>query len=198
MWAFRLIVNWFRDFRSLAHEDWRYVEIGIITPNRFVYWLGTSLIGFHVIPTLMVFSAMLPAYKAITLSSDQRHESFGLFRSLFASIAREATYGFGISDFIGMTISFLGIFLQHEADESLRTFRREHPPGGICDKGLWNYVRHPNYLGEILFWLGHVGFLAGAVGIGVLPFGQVNYMDFSLAAGWLIIPALFFGNHVIE
>ena len=39
------------------------------------------------------------------------------------------------------------------ADNQKLTFRRENPDDFIA-LGLWRYSRHPNYLGEILLWLG--------------------------------------------
>lgn len=39
------------------------------------------------------------------------------------------------------------------ADAQLSAFRRERPPGGVCDTGLWSISRHPNYFFEWLFWL---------------------------------------------
>ena len=92
MWAFRLTFNWFRDFRNLTHEDWRYVELGAMMPNRFMYWLGSSLMGFHLIPTLMTFSAMLPAYKAIALSYSAG-DAGGLFGMFGAALTGTTTYG---------------------------------------------------------------------------------------------------------
>jgi len=35
----------------------------------------------------------------------------------------------------------------------------------VMDRGLWRYSRHPNYLGEIMFWLSMYLF-ALAVGLG--------------------------------
>jgi steroid 5-alpha reductase family enzyme len=46
------------------------------------------------------------------------------------------------------------IALETIADEQLRAFNRTKQPGEICARGLWAWLRHPNYLGEILFWWG--------------------------------------------
>ena len=44
--------------------------------------------------------------------------------------------------------------LGQSADSQLRAFRRKAGHGQVCDTGLWSLSRHPNYLGEWLFWLG--------------------------------------------
>ena len=36
----------------------------------------------------------------------------------------------------------------------MRAFvRRRTEPGAHMEEGLWRYSRHPNYFGEILFWI---------------------------------------------
>jgi steroid 5-alpha reductase family enzyme len=52
----------------------------------------------------------------------------------------------GIVFIIGFTIECLG-------DAQLQRFRALHSQT-VCQKGLWNYSRHPNYFGEILIWTG--------------------------------------------
>ena len=39
------------------------------------------------------------------------------------------------------------------------------PPQDVIDTGLWRYSRHPNYLGELMFWFGlyAVGLSAGGL-----------------------------------
>jgi steroid 5-alpha reductase family enzyme len=42
--------------------------------------------------------------------------------------------------------------LELAADEQRRAFAAANP-GALMDVGLWAWCRHPNYLGEILFWV---------------------------------------------
>jgi steroid 5-alpha reductase family enzyme len=56
---------------------------------------------------------------------------------------------------LGLLATGLGLFaagLELAADEQRRAFA-EAKPGALMDAGLWAWCRHPNYLGEILFWV---------------------------------------------
>ena len=57
---------------------------------------------------------------------------------------------------IGAVIMVIGLTIEHFSDMQLRDFikKKEQHSKAICDTGLWNYSRHPNYFGESLFWLG--------------------------------------------
>ncbi len=68
----------------------------------------------------------------------------------------------------GVFVSGLGLWVGWKADRDLRVFKQSQ--SGLCTVGLWRLSRHPNYVGEILFWtgiallsLGHglAGWLAG-------------------------------------
>ena len=128
-WAIRLTLNWARGWPGLHHEDWRYVELRENT--NAPYWL-ISLTGIHYFPTLQVFLACLPLYAALAVGS----------RPL------------GVLDAIAALVTAAAIALETIADEQLRSFNRTKLPGEICTRGLWAWLRHPNYLGEILFWWG--------------------------------------------
>lgn len=54
----------------------------------------------------------------------------------------------------GLAIALLGLAVEALSDSQLRAFRRKAGHGQVCDTGLWSLSRHPNYLGEWLFWLG--------------------------------------------
>lgn len=54
-------------------------------------------------------------------------------------------------------ISTLAILGEGVADAQLAQWKRDRPPLGICDRGLWAYSRHPNYFCEWLFWTGIAG-----------------------------------------
>jgi protein-S-isoprenylcysteine O-methyltransferase Ste14 len=47
----------------------------------------------------------------------------------------------------------LGVFLHFAADMQKHTFLRLRP-GELMTDGLWSHVRNPNYLGELLIYLG--------------------------------------------
>lgn len=57
--------------------------------------------------------------------------------------------------YIGVTLWAIGFMIEITADRQKRRFR-ENPAnkGKFISSGLWAWSRHPNYLGEILLWLG--------------------------------------------
>lgn len=74
---------------------------------------------------------------------------------------------------IGAVVMFVALIIESLADFQKSKAKKENP-NRFVDKGLYRYVRCPNYLGEILFWTG------------VLLSG-VNVLD----AWWKILIAIF-------
>ncbi|MGV3619275.1 MAG: DUF1295 domain-containing protein [Archangium sp.] len=148
LWAARLTFNWARGWTGLTHEDWRYVDLRKQTGK--LYWV-VSFFALHLMPTALVFIGVVPLYTPLV----------------------EAPAGFGVFDVVAAVVTLGAIVIETVADEQLRNFRRSHPDGGICNVGLWSWSRHPNYFGEIGFWVGLAlfGYAAGApwwAGIGAL------------------------------
>ncbi len=53
----------------------------------------------------------------------------------------------------GLALAFFGLGLESLADRQKGEFKRLHPEA-FCDWKLYRLVRCPNYLGEIVFWVG--------------------------------------------
>jgi steroid 5-alpha reductase family enzyme len=63
LWCLRYNISWPWNgwTKGINTEDWRYVEMSKFTGERTVeYWIGVSLIGSHIVPTLLVFFALAP------------------------------------------------------------------------------------------------------------------------------------------
>jgi steroid 5-alpha reductase family enzyme len=129
VWAVRLTSNWVRDWPGLAHEDWRYANMRASSPTP---WPVTSFLGIHLFPTLQVFAGCLALWPALGSS----------------------TVAVGALDVVAVAVMIAGAALEFVADEQMRRFRAIKRPGQIMQSGLWSRCRHPNYLGEILFWVG--------------------------------------------
>jgi len=54
---------------------------------------------------------------------------------------------------IGCIIAIAGLILESIADYQKFQFKKKNPDTFI-QSGLWKKIRHPNYTGEILFWIG--------------------------------------------
>lgn len=75
-----------------------------------------------------------------------------------------------IGDVAGAIVCAAGLATEMIADRQMRRFRAGPDGGaGVCDRGLWGHTRHPNYLGEFVFWCGVpvVALGAGTIGAGV-------------------------------
>jgi len=133
-WGWRLTRNWAITFKGIAHEDWRYTKYRSRHPLVFQL---INLFGLNMMPTLVVFAAMLPGLK--------------LFETPFIpSSAHPFTL---ILLILGCIVCLASATIQLIADKQSHDFRAAHP-GQVCNVGLWKHGRHPNYFGEIMFWWG--------------------------------------------
>jgi steroid 5-alpha reductase family enzyme len=67
-------------------------------------------------------------------------------------------------DGAGAALALFGIAFEALADAQLARFKAAAgSAGGVMDRGLWRYSRHPNYFGEFCVWWG-IGLLALAAG----------------------------------
>lgn len=138
LWGIRLTANWAYTFKSLRHEDWRYV---MLREKTGPFYPIINFVGIHMVPTLVVYLCTLPAV-ALLMGTPKDN----------------------IVSFAGLAISFGAVTLQGFADVQMHRFRKSGKGGFIRD-GLWKNSRHPNYLGEILMWWG-IGICAvSALGI---------------------------------
>jgi len=128
LWSIRLTGNWAYTFKGIDHQDWRYTKYKTEN-NRF--WFFINLFGINLMPTLVVFVAMIPVLYYV----------------------REYSY-FNIYQVLALLLSLAAISLELISDVQLHRFRKTASPGDIMTHGLWRYSRHPNYLGEILMWWG--------------------------------------------
>ena len=56
-----------------------------------------------------------------------------------------------VQDVVGLAIFAAGLIGGGLADRQLRAFSQSCQ-GGVCDRGLWAYSRHPNYFFEAVLW----------------------------------------------
>ena len=140
-WAARLTFNWAR--RWQGQEDWRYagfrragaahLPAAAAAPKHgyLPYW-PVSFMGFHLMPTVVVFLGCLPLWPALTAPG----------RPL------------GLLDAAAFLVTAGAAAIEAAADRQLVRFLRSSAPGAVLDAGLWAWSRHPNYFGEVAFWWG--------------------------------------------
>ena len=76
---------------------------------------------------------------------------------LFYLISNTNNASFSFIDAIAIIMVFVGVFGETVADLQLHRFKMRQK-GGVCNIGLWNYSRHPNYFFDWFTWLGFTVF----------------------------------------
>lgn len=128
VWAVRLTGNWLHDWPGLHHEDFRYAPL---RDGAGRFGAVVDLVAIHLVPTLIVFLGLVPAY---------------------AVLARPGR-PLGWLDWVALVVGVGAAVLQLVADTQMRAFIRTRQPGQAMEQGLWAWSRHPNYFGEVAFWL---------------------------------------------
>ena len=132
-WSIRLTTNWMKTWDGLHHEDWRYIDMRNNLGNSFE--IVGNLGGIHFVPTLIVFFCCMPMEATLLMQESMPETTLHAYAGFF--------------------ICIIGVLYEIISDAQLHRFREKNPhQKGIIETGLWNYSRHPNYYGEILFWWG--------------------------------------------
>ena len=165
LWAVRLTANWAWSWPGLVHEDWRYP---LLRERAGRFGVLADLVGIHLVPTAQVFLALLPVYVVSTRPG----------RDL------------GVLDAAALVVGLASVALETVADLQMRRFASTAVRGEVMDRGVWSWSRHPNYLGELGFWVSMALFGVaaapadwwwlglGAVGIwAMLSFASIPMME---------------------
>ena len=71
------------------------------------------------------------------------------------SLLSEAKNSMGILGYVGILVWVLGFLIEIIADYQKMIFRsKKENEKNFINSGFWAWVRHPNYLGEIILWFG--------------------------------------------
>jgi steroid 5-alpha reductase family enzyme len=133
-WSFHLIFQTITSSNDIQHEDWRYQ---ILRKKYGNYFLTFAFFALHLLP---MFQVLIGSSSIYYIYADTH---------VYQNIT--------IVDILLLLIILSGVLLENLADRNLTEFRRHRQKSkqhkfGVLSTGLWKYSRHPNYLGEIIFW----------------------------------------------
>lgn len=130
IWAVRLSSHIIRRMLSEAREDSRYARLR----ER---WGNHANRNFFIIYQLQpIFNVVLSTPFIFIFQNEQT-----------------SLHWLEISALVLWSISFLGEAI---ADEQLKRFKlQKQNKGKVCQQGLWNYSRHPNFFFEWMLWVSY-------------------------------------------
>lgn len=128
VWSFRLGLHlWQRVAAHHPKEDPRYV----VLRQRWSDRLASAFLNFFLAQAVLVWLLMLPVLL----------------------ICQNTTPQLEWPEMAGLLVWVIGLLGEGISDAQLSRFKRENrDPKAICQTGLWNYSRHPNYFFQSLLW----------------------------------------------
>ena len=98
----------------------------------------------------------------------------------FFIIALNHTPQLSILEYSGAGLWFISIIGEALSDFQLKQFKKDpNNKGKVCQNGLWNYSRHPNYFFQLMIWISVLIFALDS------PFGWIAVVC-PLSIGYLI------------
>ncbi len=139
MWSFRLgshLMN-----RIVSHhpkEDARYAKLRKMWEDKYSdkpQRVQVNFLIIFIINAILVFLLSQPFYAAAQVD--------GIFKEI---------------EIVGLVVFIIGWIGEMMSDYQLNKFKKLKKSGEItdtvCQLGLWNYSRHPNYFFESVIWVG--------------------------------------------
>ena len=153
IWSARLVLYILKDRVLRAHEDSRYQRLRAHWGPRAHFWF----FFFFTAQSLLVVLFALPFLAG-------------------ASKAVPRVTGFDAAAGLIWLTAMGGEWI---ADLQLARFRKDPANAGrVCQKGLWNWSRHPNYFFEWVHWFAYVALGAGAPGFALTWVGPAAMYAF--------------------
>lgn len=132
VWALRLAVQTYG--HNVGSEREPYASWRCRFDRKWVWW---SFFQIHLLQGVTVWIWCLPIAAALSAPEP---------RPVWPAM-------------LGLAVWAAGFLLQSIADTQLAAFKRDPANRGkLLDRGVWSFVRHPNYLGEALIWWGYFCF----------------------------------------
>ena len=182
MWALRLFRAHGRRYQWAlsAREDWRRADLREAFDR---WWPAASL------PVAFIAEQGAACARCLPLRSLAGFAGAGVpllpsFEETDDVVALDADASLNLADAGALVVALVGLALAFRADEELLTYIRSadkaKPP--VYAEGLWRLCRHPNRLGEHLWWLAlagaaccaNGGFCPTALGPLVVCFGDAS------------------------
>ena len=136
VWSLRLTSHLVDRHRRMKSEDARYAAMRAAGGRSF-WW--KSLFSIFLLQGCLQWVIASPLHVVAQSSSVE----------LFTPLA-----------LVGLAFFVVGFFIEAVADWQLRQFRlMANSEGQLQQTGLWSISRHPNYLGEMILWIG-IGLIA--------------------------------------
>ena len=183
LWALRLFRAHGRRYQWAlsSKEDWRRADLREAFGPRW-FWIAS-------LPVAFIAEAGAACARCLPLRSLAGFAGAGVpflpsFEDESDDVAALESPTLGLADAGALVVALFGLVLAFKADEELLTYIRSadktKPP--VYTEGLWRLCRHPNRLGEHLWWLAlgaaaccaNGGFCPTALGPLVVCFGDAS------------------------
>jgi steroid 5-alpha reductase family enzyme len=138
IWAIRLTNHILQRSAKSKTDDQRYVELASKWNQKYIW--PRAYVSVFLVQGIIALIVSLP--------------------TVFAA-GESLAWALPITT-LGVLVWVGGFLVELIGDKQLKAFiSNPKNKGKVLDKGLWQYTRHPNYLGEIMQWYG-IGIIACA------------------------------------